>query len=108
MYTITANIHIDQVLYFGEFCGGGILSRQQFYLPFMWSFALSQVNIHQGQVLYFSGFFVVGGFCPNENSTLSYVYNYSKDSYRSSFVFLGIWAWGDFVPTKILPSFHVV
>jgi hypothetical protein len=45
----------------------------------------------------------VGGFCPNENSTLSYVYNYSKDSYRSSFVFLGILFWEDFVPTTTLP-----
>jgi hypothetical protein len=98
MYTITANIHIDQVLYFGEFCGGGILSRQQFYLPFMWSFALSQVNIHQGQVLYFSGFFVVGGFCPNKNPIFSYVYHYIKDSYISSFVFWGILAWGGFCP----------
>ena len=32
MNTITGNIHIDQVLYFGGFCPGGILSQQQLYL----------------------------------------------------------------------------
>ena len=31
MYTITGNIHIDQVLYFGGFCPGGILSQQQLH-----------------------------------------------------------------------------
>jgi len=51
----------------------------------------------------FHDFFAVGGFCPNEKSTLSYVYHYSKVSYRSSFVFGGILSRGDFVPTTTLP-----
>ena len=51
----------------------------------------------------FHDFFGVGGFCPNEKSTLSYVYHYRKHSYRSSFVFLGILSRGDFVPTTTLP-----
>ena len=45
----------------------------------------------------FFNFFVVGGFCPNNNSTIFYVHHYGKHTYRSSFVF-----WGDFVPTTIL------
>ena len=67
----------------------------------------------------------MGGFCPNENSIFSYVYDYSKHSYRSNFVFwkilsrhqfylLFLWSvqltlsteqimfWEDFVPRKIL------
>ena len=51
----------------------------------------------------FHDFFGVGGFCPNEKSTLSYVYHYRKHSYISSFVFWGIFSWGDFVPTTTLP-----
>ena len=51
----------------------------------------------------FHDFFGVGGFCPNEKSTLSYVYHYRKHSYISSFVFWGILSWGDFVPTTTLP-----
>ena len=51
----------------------------------------------------FQDFFGVGGFCPNEKSTLSYVYHYRKHSYRSSFVFWGILSRGDFVPTTTLP-----
>ena len=51
----------------------------------------------------FHDFFGMGGFCPNEKSTLSYVYHYRKHSYRSSFVFFGILSRGDFVPTTTLP-----
>ena len=32
MYTITGNIHMNHVLYFGGFCPRGILSQQQLYL----------------------------------------------------------------------------
>ena len=56
----------------------------------------------------FHDFFGVGGFCPNEKSTLSYVYHYRKHSYRSSFVFWGILSWGDFVPTtSITLNIHI-
>ena len=52
----------------------------------------------------FHDFFGMGGFCPNEKSTLSYVYHYRKHSYRFvSFVFLGILSQGAFVPTTTLP-----
>ena len=66
----------------------------------------NRLNIQQDQVIYFSGFFVVGGggFYPITISTFSNVYHYIKDSYRLSFVFFSL---GDFVPTTILPSFHV-
>ena len=84
----------------GDFVPGKILSQVGFS-PLLYHSIM--VNIHQDQVLYFSGLFVVGGFCSNKNSTLSYVYHYSKHSYGPSFVFGGILSWGDFVPTKTLP-----
>ena len=47
--------------------------------------------------------FCCEGFCPNKKSTVSYVYHYSKVSYRSSFVFGGILSRGVFFPATTLP-----
>ena len=54
------------------------------------------------------GDFVLGGFCPNNNSTVFYVHHYSKhSSYGSSFLFWGDLVLGGFVPTLILSSLYV-
>ena len=104
---IQLTLNTKQIMFWEDFVPGKILSQVGFS-PLLYHSIM--VNIHQDQVLYFSGLFVVGGFCSNKNSTLSYVYHYSKDSYRSSFVFLGILFSEDFVPTTILHcfTFHVV
>jgi hypothetical protein len=96
---IQLTLNTKQIMFWEDFVPGKILSR----IGFSQLYHSIMVNIHQDQVLYFSGLFVVGGFCPNKNSTLSYVYHYIKHSYGSSFVFGGILSWGDFVPTKTLP-----
>ena len=94
MYIVMVNTHIDQVSHFG-----GILSWGDFVPTLI---LLSLYVSHYGKH-FFHDFFGVGGFCPNEKSTLSYVYHYRKHSYISSFVFWGILSWGDFVPTTTLP-----
>ena len=67
---------------------------------------------HYGKHSYRSSFvfwgdFVLGGFCPNNNSTVFYVHHYSKHSYGSSFLFWGDLVLGGFVPTLILSSLYV-
>ena len=51
MYIITVNIHMDQILYLGGFCPGGILSQQQLYS--MYSIT---VNIHIDQHMFWEEF----------------------------------------------------
>mgnify|MGYP006903912509 CR=1 FL=1 len=84
---IQVTLSTEQIMFWGDFAPGKILSRVGFSPMIYHSITL---NIHQDQVMYFSGFFVVGGFHPNKNSTFSNVNHYSQDSCRSSFVFLGI------------------
>ena len=97
---IQLTLNTKQIMFWEDFVPGKISSRVGFSPLFYHSIT---INIHQDQVLDFSGFFVVGGFCPNKNSTLSYVYHHSKYSYRSSYILWGILSWGDFVPTTTLP-----
>ena len=128
MYTIRVNNHIDQVLYFLHFfCLGGFcfdnnstifyvyFGKHSYRSSFVFSVIffpggiLSQlllVGIHQ--VLYFLHFFCPGGFCPNNNSTVFYVHHFGKHSYRSGFVFLGIFfPWG-ILSQLVLDSMYTI
>ena len=69
-----ANHVLGRFCSWGDFAPGKILSRVGFSPMIYHSITL---NIHQDQVMYFSGFFVVGGFHPNKNSTFSNVNHYS-------------------------------
>ena len=102
---IQLTLNTKQIMFWEDFVPGKILSQVGFS-PLLYHSIM--VNIHQDQVLYFSGLFVVGGFCSNKNSTLSYVYHYSKHSYGPSFVFGGILSRGGFCPSNNSTLFYVL
>ena len=102
---IRFTLNTEQIMFWEGFVPGKILSQVGFSPLIYHSIT---INIHQDQVLYFSSFFVVGGFCPNNNYTVFYVHHQGKQSYRSSFVFFAFFCpGGDFVPTLILSSLYV-
>ena len=71
---IQLTLSTEQIMFWGDFAPGKILSRVGFSPMIYHSITL---NIHQDQVMYFSGFFLVWGFHPNKNSTFSNVNHYS-------------------------------
>ena len=90
------NTHIDQVLYFG-----GILSRQQFYLLFMWS---NMVNTQYRANHVLVRFFPWEDFILGRIQSFDLSLHYCKHSTISSFVYFKFFCRGrDFVPTTTLP-----
>ena len=65
---IQLTLSTEQIMFWGDFAPGKILSRVGFSPMIYHSITL---NIHQDQVMYFSGFFVIWGFHPNKNSLWS-------------------------------------
>ena len=79
---IRFTLNTEQIMFWEGFVPGKILSQVGFSPLIYHSIT---INIHQDQVLYFSSFFVVGGFCPNNNYTVFYVHHQGKQCSNMKF-----------------------
>ena len=122
MYIITVEIHIDHICILEDFVPGSntvntqykanhVLGRfcpQEDFIPdriqsFDLSLYYTKHSSRSNNV--FFRIFCRGGFCPNNNSTFSYVYHYSRDS-QIKFCILEDFVRGGFCPDNNSTFFY--